>query len=1195
MSSWERPRPPHLDRQNNLEVNRPVRTNGQHYNERASTGSGSGGTSSSHRGLEGSTSSTYLASKNGFLAGSSALPPRPSSGLYPPAPAHPPQEKERYMPNGALDKRNSHSVAIPLSSSHAGTRDTYRATPISSGSSHRRRQSQVSLVDDRDHPYSRPLDSDQRVSSTSANNKKPRKPPVYVPSFIPTFDAIEVPTPVAPVASGSATSIITELAQNDIDRMNAQHGSRSYPSSSSSRQYPLSSLPTGHPTSSRYAQPQRRPSSGSWPSENGISPLGRSADLPRRPSIDHSSQRRSVSRDSRGRIDHWSPSHRRHDESMERSLSRDGYRRQHSPRRFDRSPSRERRSDHWRGESPSPPPRSRRRYRADSVDSRGYPYRSRTISRSPVREQAYMDEDGYSRGRRKDDYEYSGGRSWEEDRRYDSDLEGRTNGHPRREGRGRADRWSASRSPSRSPTRRDDSIRHYDERPSTPNRDDLPTVPTPTPQPAVLEPPAVREPVKISVGAKPKIVTSNGLAEKPPDFHFRRDLDAPRRKYESDDQGVSSPSHESDRVQPPEPERIPSPPPIYIPPPPPSIVKQEIGRGNFRVLNPISKISYKREDGLPREGEDEVIVEDPRLTMSKAKLSAGIGLRENRVDGLVEVPRYVSCREMYDVVQPLLTRKCVRSQAWNTQSSGPAPATAICIAGLSHLTTQSDIAARIGGLAKQFTFSDTKVKGQAKVADIDVLLNKVTGASSGLCRVTFEGKYPLPAKEEINRDSTKRKTWQADVKAGQVIAANKFAQHVVRTLNNTRIGPSYKVPNERVQVMLDGRKAKINQLYKLVLAGKPPVLPEAERKRDTSKLPNNGSAEAAPLPAKPVQPASTPAPMLPQRTPVVPQSPASLAGGATPAIGGHTSSYIPAVPPPIMSQPRPATNAYHYTGNYSHNQMQNRYGGGAKYAHMPFHPLHNVASVPAVDIPQEPKYNMGQYGPFHPLNPHAGVNKLLRNRYEEAVRAYEDKKARLGRQARPAVSRDSFVDIPFRPTTTHKDLSWRTEDRNPRAADTRQADASTEVSSDAEAEQSDTDRDVIIDPKKRHERHKGQAKIMTTPVKATAASRPLVTPVAPDRDKVGALLLKNGFPYIFVPMEAEMQRKEPLRQLKQYFKGCLDVSKPSFTSVLYQADHFTTGLGRFIWILHTLQFGIQSSYMSRSCEDGYIPARNHTS
>jgi len=643
MSSWERPRPPHLDRQNNLEVNKPVRTNGQHYNERASTGSGSGGASSSHRGLESSSSSPYPTSKNGFSAGSAALPPRPSSGLYPPASAPPPQGKERYMPNGALDKRNSHSVAIPLSSSHAGSRDTYRETPISSGSSHRRRESQASLVDDRDQPYSRPLDSEQRISNTSTNNKKPRKPPVYVPSFIPTFDAIEVPTPVAPVASGSATSIITELAQNDIDRMNAQQGSRSYPSSSSNRQYPLSSLSTGHPTSSRYAQPQRGPSNGSWPSENGISPIGRSADLPRRPSIDHNSRRRSVSRDSRGRIEHWSPSRRRHDGSMERSLSRDDYRRRHSPRRYDRSPTRERRSDHWRGASPSPPPR--RQYRDDSVDSRGYPYRSRTISRSPARERVYVKEDGYSRGRRKDDYDYIGGRSREEDRRNDPDLEGRTNGHPRREERGRADRWSASRSPSRSPTRRRDSLRRYDERPPTPNRDDLPTVPTP--QLAVLEPPAVREPIKISFGAKPKVVTNNGLAEKPPDFHFRRDLDAPRRKYESEDQGVSSPSHEGDRIQPPEPERIPSPPPMYIPPPPPSVVKQEIGRGNFRVLNPISKVSYKRVDGVSREGEDEVIVEDPRLTMSKARLFAGVGFCENRVDGLLEVPRYVSCREKY--------------------------------------------------------------------------------------------------------------------------------------------------------------------------------------------------------------------------------------------------------------------------------------------------------------------------------------------------------------------------------------------------------------------------------------------------------------------------------------------------------------------------------------------------------------------
>ena len=315
MSSWERPRPPHLYRQNNLEVNKPVRTSGQHYDGRASTGSGSGGASSSHQRLDATSGSSYPASKNGYLAGSAALPPRPSSGMYPPAPSHPPQGKERYLPNGALDKRTGHSVAIPLSSSHAGSRDTYREAPIANGSSHRRRESQVSLVDD--HYYSRPKDSEQqRMTSTSTNNKKPRKPPAYVPSFIPTFDAIEVPTPVAPVASGSATSIITELAKNDIDRMNAQHGSRSHPSSSSTRQYPLSPLPIGHPTSSRYAQTQRGPSSSSRPSETGISPLGRPADLPRRPTIDHNSRRRSVSRESRGRIDHWSPSHRLRDGSM---------------------------------------------------------------------------------------------------------------------------------------------------------------------------------------------------------------------------------------------------------------------------------------------------------------------------------------------------------------------------------------------------------------------------------------------------------------------------------------------------------------------------------------------------------------------------------------------------------------------------------------------------------------------------------------------------------------------------------------------------------------------------------------------------------------------------------------------------------------------------------------------------------------
>jgi hypothetical protein len=152
---------------------------------------------------------------------------------------------------------------------------------------------------------------------------------------------------------------------------------------------------------------------------------------------------------------------------------------------------------------------------------------------------------------------------------------------------------------------------------------------------------------------------------------------------------------------------------------------------------------------------------------------------------------------------------------------------------------------RIGGLAKQFKYSDHKVTGQAKIADIDILLNKITGASSGLCRVTFKGQYPLEANEKVNRDSTKRKTWQADVKAGEVIAANKFAQHVVRTLNNTRIGPSYKVPSERVRVVLDGQKGKINQLYKLVLAGKSPILPDEQRKRDLPDLPKVSGSHAS--------------------------------------------------------------------------------------------------------------------------------------------------------------------------------------------------------------------------------------------------------------------------------------------------------------------------------------------------------------
>jgi hypothetical protein len=169
---------------------------------------------------------------------------------------------------------------------------------------------------------------------------------------------------------------------------------------------------------------------------------------------------------------------------------------------------------------------------------------------------------------------------------------------------------------------------------------------------------------------------------------------------------------------------------------------------------------------------------------------------------------------------------------------------------------------------------------------------------------------------------------------------------------------------------------------------------------------------------------------------------------------------------------------------------------------------------------------------------------MLRARYDAQLREYQQILAKVQREADEAAARPRFVDIPFKPEIKRGPDRDVIDSSRGMEAHLRQDDLVSESSSDTEAEGSDDDRDVIIDPKKRLQRHRGQVKaiIPTTPVKSAAAVTPSTTPNALGRDAVEKLLKENGFPYIFVPRVADIQDKEPIWHLKQYFKGCLDVS-----------------------------------------------------
>ena len=505
-------------------------------------------------------------------------------------------------------------------------------------------------------------------------------------------------------------------------------------------------------------------------------------------------------------------------------------------------------------------------------------------------------------------------------------------------------------------------------------------------------------------------------------------------------------------------------------------------------------------------------------------------------------------------------------QPWTIYSTGPPPANAICISELSHLTTPSDVTQKIRELRSKFSYSDGRVTATVDIDSVDIKLDK-KGAYMGLCRVVFRGKYPLQSSSGERGGSARQKQPEADIKAGEVIAANQFAQHVARVLNNTRIGPAYKVQNERARVILDGTGAKLKRLEQEIADKKSGKVPSVPVKPATPVV-----KQAAPMPPptlvpKPLPPPPSVAQVPPPNVAYVPApnvtngyqmhrpGPAGLANGTgfqaslygnaetvRPSPAAGQTSYLPG--PHLVQQNQPVQLQYPF------DRHQQRFPARPAYNTITTQTQHDPRLIP----PKPPVYLGSQHQPFWPKNPHYHVNLLLQKKYQAELQAYQEEMQRQARKsATRATAGDDFIDAPFKParkTDSRPSAGGATRKTQIREAETQQTDTFSETSSDSEVE-SEIDQDLVIDPKTRSNRHKGRVKSTTTPVKSASAAAPANSPLAPGLDAITKELRKNGCPYIFVPKLAAIEGKEPAKRLQQYFKGCHDVSRASFCDAAY--------------------------------------------
>ena len=444
---------------------------------------------------------------------------------------------------------------------------------------------------------------------------------------------------------------------------------------------------------------------------------------------------------------------------------------------------------------------------------------------------------------------------------------------------------------------------------------------------------------------------------------------------------------------------------------------------------------------------------------------------------------------------------------------------------------------KIKELKSNFSYSDGRVKATVDIASIDLKLDK-KGAYMGLCRVEFKGRYPLSSASGEAGGSSRHRQREADIKAGEIIAANRFAQHVVRALHNTRIGLAYKVQNEKVRVVLDRTGAKLAKLEKEILAKRDSKGPVAPLKPATSMAPS------VPTPNQSLAPLAT-TQSLASNDPAmqVPVSTGAANGTGVSGLNHNNTGAFRTQPVPLPSNP---VRNWHPMPMQSTAQpfhplnLQHRFPAARPLpSNLPFQPQYQSRLVPP-RMPHYAKYD--RYGPFHPQNPHHTSNRTLLEHYQAQMRSYEDAVKREARMnASRATAGDDFIDAPFKPQHDREGLRGSARAGQLRETETGRAEALSETSSDTE-EDSDNADDLVIDPKARLERHKGRAKTTTTPVKSGSAAVSIRTPTAPGHDVVAEELRKNGYPYIFVPKVTDIEAQDPEKSFKHHFKGCHDVS-----------------------------------------------------
>lgn len=472
---------------------------------------------------------------------------------------------------------------------------------------------------------------------------------------------------------------------------------------------------------------------------------------------------------------------------------------------------------------------------------------------------------------------------------------------------------------------------------------------------------------------------------------------------------------------------------------------------------------------------------------------------------------------------------------------------------------------RLKDIKSGFVYSDGKVQGATvEILEVDIKLSSKTGASSGLCRAIFQGRYPLKTSSRGDDGSSdKRKQWKIDLEAGEVLVANKFAQLVVRTLDQSRIGPVYKVPNEKVRVLLDGTGRKMDEMYKRVLDGKPPIVVETPAAVPTSAAAAATSSQTpSTLPQATPKPASTPLPG--SATPMVNGSvsqlqPSSQSHSVPPRPPTTPKSFIP--PPPPRATERGSSSFY----SSSHGTQTSHPSAYHKPASTHAHPASLSRHDPSIPVPRKPFFRTdGRSAWFNPLNPYYNANVLLRERYNAQMREYEALIAKAAKQSsRTAATStgtagDDFINAPFKPERKRVPTGPSAQPRPGKEASSHDhttgketpVPLSSAVSEDESSSDSEAEDDVIIDRKRRLERHRGEvrkpdAREPTTPVKSGQHVMPSTvaasTPRAKDQDNVDAVLEKNGHPYIFVPRIASLQVQNPLGEMKRYFRGCLEV------------------------------------------------------